>query len=120
MPKQFCSDPLKVHKIKISQNLRIISSNLYKLCENKLEKNTLLCDNCRKKLKKDPTLLNTIEEVNPSDVEVASSTSSSSMKSSSSWHHAPENITEILQKLDVTPMKKRKLFKICTCTHNLK
>lgn len=109
MPK-CCNDPLRKHKKKIYTNLRKISNHLYEMCNNKLDKETYLCSNCRKMILRDPSCLDEIyEDLHrsfesiPEDV-----TSTASNSNSSSEYDDPLNMPMILKELNVTPLKTRK------------
>ena len=54
---KYCDDPLKRHENKMSKGIRTISEPLYNLCHGRLDRNTALCCQCRKRISDNPRLI---------------------------------------------------------------
>ena len=103
---KYCDDPLKRHKFRINKNLRTISDNLYEKLGGKLSKETLLCNNCRTKLANNPKSL---------DIILSESESTASIRTVESVGFEDgghSEIDDVLNTLDVSPIKSRKLIHI--------
>lgn len=111
MVRNNCLDPLNIHKTKITKTVRRISNEFFIACKKTLPEDTMLCDNCRKKISKNPDILNKVESGECSSMQAQSfedSSSSSIAEQSSFSSDENADINIILKELDVTPIKKRK------------
>lgn len=121
MVRKNCSDPLQRHKTKVTKTVRRISNKLFMACNNTLAEDTMLCDNCRKKIANNPDILKELQLDECSSMQTHSpAESSSSIAQPSSSSDENEDISIILKELDVTPIKKRKyLFQLCCKTKHV-
>ena len=99
----YCDDPLKKHKKKVSNNLRTISKEVHKVFNGILPKTTVLCNNCRTTLSKNPSLLEELLTAQ-SESEASSTADSTGFQDGGDFE-----IDGVLKALDVSPIKKRKL-----------
>ena len=92
--RTYCEDPLKIHKKKITKDLRCISDDLFNLCKKLLPSGIVLCGNCRKKLQQNPGLIiseKAKEELLMSEVQEQSSTE---FETSSNVSSPPDEIAQ--------------------------
>ncbi|RXG53087.1 hypothetical protein Avbf_15849 [Armadillidium vulgare] len=105
----YCIDPLKKHKKKISQNLRPVTKGLSDLIQEKIKCNQLICDVCRKFIQKDPIKCLSalpVEEALKDDYDLKTTSSSSSASSIFVEKEKLVNVKKILDLSGVTPVKK--------------
>ena len=127
---KYCADPLRVHKKKIDKGLRQISEELYNICGRKIERNALLCDGCRKRIKNNPQDLNEPENLLYADFEGVALmegdvqaeqlvTSKIQDPTFLSKEVASEDVDMLFSTLEVTPVKTSRYLRILLKTINM-
>jgi hypothetical protein len=108
---EYCQDPIKKHKKRITKNLRKVTDLIVQKCDGKLIKGSLLCVNCWTMILQTPSVISTIESSseNSDQVDDNQSNSSASKEVLDSENNSFEDAdltNPVLQLLDQTPVKK--------------